>query len=151
MRALIQKVSRASVTVQGETIASIDRGFVVFLGLKADDKRADRDWLIKKILNVRLFEDTQGVMNHSLKEVGGDLLLVSQFTLYANPKKGNRPSYNRAAPPELALPMFNDFFEQILLKAPGACEKGEFGAMMSVDLSNEGPVTIWLDSQRKEN
>jgi D-tyrosyl-tRNA(Tyr) deacylase len=149
MRALLQRVSEASVTVGGAVQARIGAGLLVLAGVAHDDTAADREWLARKIVQLRVFDDDQGVMNRSLLETGGDLLVVSQFTLYASTRKGNRPSYAAAARPEIALPAFDAFVDELraLLGKPVAT--GVFGAMMGVALLNDGPVTIWLDSHEK--
>lgn len=150
MRAIIQRVSQASVVVEGKTVSAIDSGLLVLLGVAAGDTPEDRDWLARKIANLRIFNDTDGVMNLSLLDTGGDLIVVSQFTLLAATKKGNRPSYIRAAGPEEAVPHYKAFvstMETILGKPVGT---GEFGADMKVGLNNDGPVTIWIDSRNRE-
>ena len=149
MRAVIQRVSEASVQVNGEIVGSISKGLLVFLGITHDDDMVDVSWLVKKMIRLRIFNDTNDVMNLSLLDINGELLVVSQFTLHALTKKGNRPSYIDAAKPETALPLYKSFVEQ--------CEKalgrpvctGLFGAMMDVQLSNDGPVTILMDSKNK--
>jgi D-tyrosyl-tRNA(Tyr) deacylase len=150
MRALVQRVNRASVTVDNELVSKIGTGFLVLLGIENADGQEDIDWLLKKIVNLRVFDDAEGVMNLSLLDVNGDLLVVSQFTLQASTKKGNRPSYIKAAKPEVAKPLYDRFLrdaEQLLGRPVG---KGVFGANMQVELCNDGPVTIWLDSKDKQ-
>lgn len=147
MRAIIQRVSAASVTVEEKITGSINKGLVVLLGIEDADNDQDMIWLGNKIINLRLFNDEQGVMNLSVKETGGDILLISQFTLFANTKKGNRPSYIRASKPEIAIPMYEKMmgFLQEQLQRP--IQTGVFGADMQVRLVNEGPVTIFIDSK----
>ncbi len=150
MRVVIQKVKEASVTVEGEMIASIKKGLLVLLGIENDDEQGDIDYLVKKTIQLRIFEDEAGVMNRSVQEVDGDLIIVSQFTLQANTKKGNRPSYIRAAKPEISIPLYEKFIdsiEKVLEKKVGT---GKFGAMMDVALINDGPVTIIIDSKQKD-
>ena len=149
MRVVIQRVGKASVRVDGEIVASISKGLLVFLGITHDDQIEDVSWLAKKTLGLRIFSDTNDVMNLSLLDVDGDMLVVSQFTLHALTKKGNRPSYIEAAKPETALPLYRSFVEQCeeVLGRPVAT--GVFGAMMDVELHNDGPVTILIDSKNK--
>ncbi|MDR5589519.1 D-aminoacyl-tRNA deacylase [Christiangramia sp. SM2212] len=149
MRAVIQRVSEASVTVDHKVCAVIHQGLLILLGIEAEDTEDDIDWLCRKIINMRIFNDDEGVMNDSLKSVDGDAIIVSQFTLHASTKKGNRPSYIKAAKPEIAEPMYLKFiakFEQELGKDVGI---GKFGADMKVLLLNDGPVTIIIDSKEK--
>ena len=150
MIALLQRVSKASVTVDSTLLGSIDQGLLVLLGITDTDGHEDVNWLSRKIVNLRIFNDAQGVMNRSLLEVAGDLLIVSQFTLHASTKKGNRPSYIKAAKPEIAKPLYERFLTacQQLLGKPVAA--GEFGANMQVALINDGPVTILIDTQDKK-
>jgi D-tyrosyl-tRNA(Tyr) deacylase len=150
MRVVIQKVKEASVTVEGEIISSIKKGLLVLLGVENEDKKDDIDYLVKKTVQLRIFVDENGVMNRSVQDVGGEVLVVSQFTLQASTKKGNRPSYIRAAKPDISIPMYEKFIyamEQILGKKVGS---GKFGAMMDVALINDGPVTIIIDSKQKD-
>ena len=150
MNVVVQRVSKASVTVEGEQISKIDQGLLVLLGIAGDDKPEDIVWLTKKIANLRIFDDENGVMNRSLTDIGGDAIVVSQFTLLASTKKGNRPSYIKAARPETAIPIYNEFikqFENLLDKKVGT---GIFGADMKVELLNDGPVTIIIDTQSKQ-
>ena len=150
MIALVQRVSQASVTVGGTERGAIDQGLLILLGIADVDSDEDIEWLIRKIANLRIFNDDQGVMNRSLLEVRGELLVVSQFTLHASTKKGNRPSYIKAAKPEIAKPLYERFLtvcEQLLGKPVAA---GEFGADMQVALVNDGPVTIIIDTQDKK-
>ena len=150
MRALIQRVSRASVVADGVLSGSIARGFLVLLGVEDADTEEDLIWLSKKIVGLRLFDDDQGLMNLSLTDVGGDILLVSQFTLHAATKKGNRPSFIRAARPDVAKPMYEKMIRQLEVDLGRPVPTGVFGAMMEVELVNEGPVTIWIDTKNKE-
>lgn len=150
MRAVVQRVSRASVTVEGKQVSAIKAGVLVLLGITNEDGTEDIAWLVRKIANLRVFNDADGVMNLSLLDKKGDAIVVSQFTLYAATKKGNRPSYIKAAKPEVAVPLYETFvlaLEKELLKNVGT---GIFGADMKVDLINDGPVTILLDSKNKE-
>jgi D-tyrosyl-tRNA(Tyr) deacylase len=150
MRVVVQKVSEAKVTVEKKVISFIGKGLLVFLGIEDADTEEDIDWLTKKIVQLRIFNDENGVMNHSVQEVNGDLIIVSQFTLHASTKKGNRPSYIRASKPEFAIPMYEKFIvktEELLGKKVGT---GIFGAMMDVSLVNDGPVTIIIDSKQKD-
>jgi D-tyrosyl-tRNA(Tyr) deacylase len=150
MRVVIQRVSKASVTVEGEKISEIGKGMLILAGIEDTDNGEDIDWLANKIVQLRIFDDEQGVMNLSVKDIDGDMLVVSQFTLHASTKKGNRPSYIRASKPELAIPMYEKFvaaIETVLGKTP---RTGKFGAMMDVALVNDGPVTIIIDSKNKD-
>ncbi|MCF8254410.1 MAG: D-tyrosyl-tRNA(Tyr) deacylase [Bacteroidia bacterium] len=149
MRALIQRVSEASVKVNGQVIGLIQTGLLVLVGIEDNDGSEDIQWLSNKICNLRIFGDENGLMNKSLKDVDGELLVISQFTLHADTKKGNRPSYIKAAKPEIAIPLYEQFKLQLKadLGKPIAC--GEFGADMKVALVNDGPVTIWLDTKNK--
>lgn len=148
MRVLLQRVKNASVRVNGETIAEISAGILVLLGISAEDPDEDIAYLTKKIQNLRIFNDENGKMNLSLMDVSGELLVVSQFTLFANTKKGNRPSYTGSAPPNIAIPLYEQFVEA-LKDARIKVETGEFGADMKVELLNDGPVSIWIDSKEK--
>ena len=150
MRALIQRVRSASVQVDGEVVGAIGPGLLVLAGIAADDADEDRDWLARKIVGLRIFDDDAGVMNRSIIEVGGAILAVSQFTLFASTRKGNRPSWSGAAPPEIAKPKFDDFVAALTRERGQAVATGQFGAMMQVALVNDGPVTIWLDSRERE-
>jgi D-tyrosyl-tRNA(Tyr) deacylase len=150
MRIVIQKVLQASVTVEEKQISSIGRGLLVLLGIENSDTDDDIDWLVKKMLQLRIFDDKNGVMNLSVQDAGGDVLIVSQFTLYASTRKGNRPSYVRASKSGFAIPLYEKFVqktETMLGKKPGT---GVFGAMMKVELINDGPVTIIIDTKEKE-
>ena len=149
MRVVIQRVCKASVRVDGEIVASISKGLLVFLGITHDDQIEDVSWLAKKTLGLRIFSDSNDVMNLSLIDVDGDMLVVSQFTLHALTKKGNRPSYIEAAKPETALPLYRSFVEQCEEALGRPVATGVFGAMMDVELHNDGPVTILIDSKNK--
>ena len=150
MRVVIQRVKQASVTIEGRIKSRIDEGLLVLLGIEEADANEDIEWLCRKIVALRVFDDEQGVMNRSILEAKGDIIVVSQFTLLASTKKGNRPSYIRAARPELAIPLYEAFCKQLegLLGKP--IGTGEFGADMQVALINDGPVTICIDTKNKE-
>ncbi len=150
MKVVIQRVSKASVTIEGVKVASINEGLLILLGIVDDDTNEDINWLSNKIVNLRIFEDEQGVMNTSIKDVNGDIIVVSQFTLYASTKKGNRPSYIKAAKPDSAIPLYNSFIKQIETDLGKQVQTGQFGADMKVELLNDGPVTIIIDSKNKE-
>lgn len=150
MRAVIQRVSRAAVTVEDKEAGAIGPGLLVFLGITHEDGEEDISWLVRKIINLRIFPDGAGVMNRSLREMGGDMLVVSQFTLHAATKKGNRPSYIRAAKPEIAVPLYEDFLRQAEAVLGKKVGRGIFGADMQVSLLNDGPVTIWIDTCSRE-
>jgi len=149
MRVLIQRVSEAAVKIEGTIHGEINSGLLVLLGIEKEDEQSDADWLAQKIKNLRIFGDEEGKMNLSINEVTGDFLVISQFTLHASTKKGNRPSYIKAARPETAIPLYEYFIDQI--KTTGLkVESGVFGADMKVQLINDGPVTIWMDSKSRE-
>ena len=150
MRVLIQRVKEASVTVDNKVISLIHNGLLVFVGIEDDDNREDIIWLTKKIANIRLFDDENGVMNHSVIDAGGDILAVSQFTLMASTKKGNRPSYIKAAKPEISIPLYEEFCSEMELAVNKPIGRGVFGADMKVRLLNDGPVTIFIDSKNRE-
>ncbi len=150
MRAVIQRAKYASVTIEGTVKSKIDLGLLVLLGIEPSDTKEDIEWLSRKIVNMRIFNDEQGVMNKSVVEVDGDIIVVSQFTLYASTKKGNRPSYIKAAKPDIAIPLYEQFVEAVGLATRKVIGTGEFGADMKVELLNDGPVTIIIDSKRKE-
>lgn len=150
MRAVLQRVKRASVTVEGNITGAIEEGLLVLLGIEEADTLEDMNWLSGKLVNLRIFNDEQGVMNRSLLEVGGGLLLVSQFTLFAATKKGNRPSYSRAAPPVIAVPIYEKMIELLSAELGKPIQTGVFGADMKVELLNDGPVTIVIDTKNKE-
>lgn len=150
MRVVIQRVSEASVKIDGRISGEIGRGLLILLGIEHEDDRSDADWLIQKIIGLRIFSDHEGKMNLSVAEVDGHFLVVSQFTLHASTKKGNRPSYIKAARPEHAIPMYNYFVDSLAKASETKVETGEFGADMKVSLVNDGPVTILMDSKNKE-
>ncbi len=150
MRTVIQRVSRASVTIQGTVHATIGEGLLVLLGIEPSDTEEDVEWLVKKTAQLRIFNDTQGIMNRSLVDTGGSALVVSQFTLFASYKKGNRPSYIRAAGHDIAVPLYESFCHRLSLALGRPVETGVFGADMQVELLNDGPVTICMDSRNKE-
>jgi D-tyrosyl-tRNA(Tyr) deacylase len=150
MRAVIQRVKEASVAIAGSKVAQIQTGLLVLLGIETDDSQEDIDWLVGKISKLRIFSDAEGYMNLSILDVDGNALVVSQFTLYANTKKGNRPSFICAARPEVAIPLYTTFVLCLENALGKKIQTGEFGAMMDVALINDGPVTIWMDSKRKE-
>ena len=149
MRALVQRVLEASVTVEGRVVGSIGRGLLVLVGVTQGDEAEDRAWLARKIVQLRVFPDDAGVMKRSVIDRGGDILAVSQFTLFASTRKGNRPSWSEAAPPEAAKPMFDAFVAALARELGRAVATGEFGADMRVALVNDGPVTIAIDSRRR--
>lgn len=150
MRVVIQKVTQASVSIENQIVASIDKGLLVLVGIEDTDTNDDIVWLSAKIVNLRVFDDDNGVMNLSVKEVGGEVLIVSQFTLHASTKKGNRPSYIKAARPEVAIPIYEAFIKQVESLLGKRVSTGQFGAMMQVSLCNDGPVTILIDTKNKE-
>lgn len=150
MRVVVQRVSRAKVTIGGEVSGEIQRGLLILVGIEEADGEDDASWLAGKIVKQRIFEDGDGLMNLSVVDVGGGILAVSQFTLHASTKKGNRPSFIRSAKPEVSEPLY-EFFVRALEEELGAkVETGRFGAMMDVELVNDGPVTIWMDSKARE-
>ena len=150
MRAVIQRVSHASVTIDGSEKSRIGQGFLVLLGIEEADTSEDQEWLARKILALRVFDDEQGVMNRSLLDISGEVLVVSQFTLMASYRKGNRPSWIRAARHEHAIPLYEAFVQRLAGELPGRVQTGEFGADMKVSLLNDGPVTICMDTKNKE-
>lgn len=150
MRAVIQRVQHASVTIDGKLKSRIQRGFLVLLGIEDADTEEDKEWLARKIVALRVFDDEQGVMNRNIQDAGGEILVVSQFTLMASYKKGNRPSWIRAARHEHAIPLYEAFTERLSQDLPGRVQTGEFGADMQVELLNDGPVTICMDTKNKE-
>ena len=150
MRKVIQRVSHASVTINGEIKSEIGKGYLILIGIGEDDGREDADWLVKKVVGLRVFDDENGVMNRSIMEVGGDILVVSQFTLMASYKKGNRPSWIRAARHEISVPLYEYFCDRLGQETGKKIGTGEFGADMKVALTNDGPVTICMDTKNKE-
>lgn len=150
MRVVVQKVSKASVKVENEITSSINNGLLVLLGIEDADTDEDIDWVVKRITQLRIFNDENGVMNHSVKDVDGEVIVVSQFTLHANTKKGNRPSYIRASKPDFAVPMYEKFILKTEIALGKKVGTGKFGAMMDVELVNDGPVTIIIDSKQKD-
>lgn len=150
MRAVIQRVSKASVTIEGNINADIKKGLLVLIGIEDADTAEDIEWLSGKIVNLRIFDDAAGVMNESVKDKGGDIILVSQFTLHASTKKGNRPSYIKASKPEIAIPLYEKMIAQLTTDLGKPIGTGIFGADMKVELLNDGPVTIVIDSKNKE-
>ena len=150
MRAVIQRVSHASVTIEGEVKSSIEQGYLILLGICNEDTEEDVDWLVKKIANLRIFDDENDVMNRSILDIDGNCLVVSQFTLYASYKKGNRPSWFRAGSHEHSIPLYEAFCRQLSDQLAKPVGTGEFGADMKVELLNDGPVTICMDTKNKE-
>lgn len=150
MRTLIQRVQHASVTIDGQLKSQIGKGLLVLVGIENRDTQEDIEWLCKKIANLRIFDDENGVMNRSVTETEGEVMVVSQFTLHASTKKGNRPSYIHASKPDVAIPMYETFCAEMGLQIGKEVQTGTFGADMKVELVNDGPVTIWIDSQNKE-
>ena len=148
MRVVLQRVSHASVTVEEKVIGKIQRGFLLLVGVTHDDAKEDMEYLVRKIVQMRIFEDEEGKLNRSIQDIGGEILSVSQFTLYADTKKGNRPSFSKAAPGDVAIEMF-DQFNGLLRDTGIPVETGQFGADMKVELLNDGPVTILLDSKNR--
>lgn len=147
MRAVLQRVSRAEVRIDGEVVGRAGRGFLVLVGFRSDDTEREIRWMAGKILALRLFPDGDGKMNLALGDIGGDLLVVSQFTLYGDARKGRRPSFIDAAEPDVAIPLYESFLETLRQAAPGRVEAGRFGALMDVELVNDGPVTITLERE----
>ncbi len=150
MRLVIQRVSKASVKVDGKITGAIDQGLLILVGIEEADNDEDIEWLTKKVVNMRIFNDERGIMNLSVKDIDGQILVVSQFTLHANTKKGNRPSYIRAAKPETAIPLYEKFVKALTEKNGKKTQTGIFGAHMEVELINDGPVTIIMDSKLRE-
>jgi D-tyrosyl-tRNA(Tyr) deacylase len=150
MRIVIQRVTQASVTIDEKVKASIGKGYLILLGIEERDGQEDIDWLVKKVINLRVFDDENGVMNRSIMDAGGELLVISQFTLFASYKKGNRPSWFRAAKHEISVPLYEQFCNQLALESNLTVKTGEFGAYMKVELLNDGPVTIFMDTHNKE-
>ena len=150
MRIVLQRVNEASVSIEGNKISEIGPGLLIFLGIESSDNQTDINWLIRKIINMRIFDDENGKMNLSLQDKQGEALVVSQFTLHASTKKGNRPSFIKAAPPEISKPLYQSFCETFSREIGPQLKRGLFGAMMEVALVNDGPVTIIMDSQDRE-
>jgi D-tyrosyl-tRNA(Tyr) deacylase len=149
MRVVIQRVSEAAVKISGESVGEIQHGFLILLGIETEDGTSDADYLIQKVSQMRVFSDVDGKMNLNIQEVDGSVLVVSQFTLHASTKKGNRPSFIRAARPEQAIPLYEYFLQQLQTLLPGKISSGKFGADMKVSLINDGPVTIIMDSKER--
>lgn len=150
MKVVVQRVSKASVTIETEKVASIGNGLLILLGIVEDDTQEDIQWLTRKTANLRIFEDDKGIMNRSLIDVDGEAIVISQFTLHALTKKGNRPSYIKAAKPDVAIPLYEEFIKQLEGQLNRKIQTGQFGADMKVELLNEGPVTIIIDSKNLE-
>jgi D-tyrosyl-tRNA(Tyr) deacylase len=150
MKTVIQRVEKASVSISGELISEIKEGLLILVGIEDIDNQEDISWLAKKITHLRIFDDENGVMNRSVLEINGDIMVVSQFTLQASVKKGNRPSYLKASKPEIAIPLYEAFCNEVGLELGKQIATGIFGADMQIELINDGPVTIWMDSQNKE-
>lgn len=150
MRIIIQRVKEASVTVSEKIVSEIKQGFLILLGIEAEDTQEDIDWLCGKVARLRIFGDANGAMNNSILDIGGDVIVVSQFTLHASTKKGNRPSFIKAARPEVAIPLYELFITQLEQELGQKVQSGVFGAMMDIALVNDGPVTITIDSKVKE-
>ncbi|MCH7656980.1 MAG: D-tyrosyl-tRNA(Tyr) deacylase [Bacteroidetes bacterium] len=150
MRVVIQKVKKCSVEIQNNVKSSIGKGLLVFLGIENGDGTEDIDWLCKKIVQLRIFDDKEGIMNLSVADVDGEILVISQFTLHAKTKKGNRPSYIKAAKPDVAIPLYDKFVEKLGLQSGKEIKTGEFGALMQISLINDGPVTIIIDTRNKD-
>ncbi len=150
MRAVIQRVKSASVRIENRRVAKIDSGLLILLGIEEADNNEDLEWLSKKIVQLRIFNDANGVMNLSVGDIGGEIIVVSQFTLHAKTKKGNRPSYIKAAHPDIAVPLYNRFIQELESLIDKKIGRGEFGAMMDIELVNSGPVTIIIDTKNKE-
>ena len=147
MRVVLQRVSEAAVKISGESVGEIAHGFLILLGIETEDDASDADYLIQKVTQMRVFSDADGKMNLNIQEVDGSILVVSQFTLHASTKKGNRPSFIRAARPEQAIPLYEYFLQQLQTTLPGKIARGKFGEDMKVSLTNDGPVTIIMDSK----
>lgn len=150
MRAVIQRVSRASVSIEGHVKSAIGNGYLILLGVEAEDTQADVEWLARKVAALRVFDDEDGVMNRSILDVGGEALVVSQFTLFASYKKGNRPSWFRAAPHNISVPLYEAFCRELSTLLGRPVGTGEFGANMQVEIVNDGPVTICMDTKNRE-
>jgi D-tyrosyl-tRNA(Tyr) deacylase len=150
LKIVLQRVSSASVTIENKIVADIQKGLLILIGIEAADSQEDIDWLVGKITKVRIFEDENQVMNLSVKDIDGDIITVSQFTLHASTKKGNRPSYIKAAKPDVAIPLYENFVQQVEKELGKKIQTGVFGADMKVSLLNDGPVTIIIDSKNRE-
>ena len=150
MRIVIQRVSKASVTIADKVKSAIGKGYLILLGIEETDSSADVDWLVRKVIGLRVFDDEQGVMNRSIMDAGGEVLVISQFTLFASYKKGNRPSWLRAAKHEISVPLYEEFCRKLSQELDKPVGTGEFGAYMQVELLNDGPVTICMDTKNKE-
>ncbi|GAB6008926.1 D-aminoacyl-tRNA deacylase [Dysgonomonas reticulitermitis] len=150
MRILVQRVTKASVTIDNNIKSKIGKGILIFVGIEEADNKEDIEWLTNKIVNLRIFDDENGVMNKPAIEINAEILVVSQFTLHASTKKGNRPSYIKAAKPDISIPLYEEFCHTLSYKMGKPVQTGEFGADMKVELINDGPVTIWIDSKVKE-
>ena len=149
MKAVIQRVSKASVTIEDNKVATMNHGVLVLLGIEESDTQEDIDWLSNKIINLRIFNDKEGIMNDSLLDCNGDIIVVSQFTLYAATKKGNRPSYTKAAKPAIAIPLYTKFIDTLESKLGKNIQTGKFGSHMELEIHNDGPVTIIIDTKNK--
>ena len=150
MRIVLQRVSRASVTIEGTVKSAIEKGYLILIGVCEEDTMEDVDWLVRKVVGLRVFDDENGVMNKSIMDVDGNVLVISQFTLFASYKKGNRPSWLRAAKHEISIPLYNEFCSKLSEALGEQVGTGEFGADMKVELLNDGPVTICMDTKNKE-
>lgn len=150
MRVVIQRVAEASVTIENKVVASIEKGLLILVGIEDADAQEDIDWLVTKIAKIRIFGDVNNVMNLSVQDIDGDIIVVSQFTLHAGTKKGNRPSYIKASKPDIAIPIYENFVQKLESEIGKKVQTGEFGADMKVSLLNDGPVTILMDSKSKE-
>ena len=150
MRIVIQRVTHASVTIEGKVKSAIQKGYLILLGVCEEDTSEDVEWLVRKVIGLRVFDDENGVMNRSIMDVEGEILVISQFTLYASYKKGNRPSWLRAAKHETSIPLYNEFCDKLSVALGKQVGTGEFGADMKVELLNDGPVTICMDTKNKE-
>ena len=150
MRIVIQRVGHASVTIEGKVKSEIQKGYLILLGICEDDSAEDIDWLVRKVIGLRVFDDENGVMNRSIMDIDGEILVISQFTLFASYKKGNRPSWLRAAKHDISIPLYNEFCTKLSAALGKEVGTGEFGAYMKVELLNDGPVTICMDTKNKE-
>lgn len=150
MRVLIQRTSKASVTIENVVFSEIEKGLLILIGIEENDKEEDIEWLVKKITQMRIFSDENGKMNLSVLDISGEILVISQFTLFASTKKGNRPSFIKSAKPETSIPLYENFVKQLNTIVNSEVKTGVFGADMQVQLINDGPVSIWLDSKNKE-